>query len=564
MFEFKIAAQGGPARVGMLTLPHGAVETPVFMPVGTQGSVRALSPNDLRSAGATLVLANTYHLHVRPGEQVVGALGGLHRFMAWDRPLLTDSGGFQVVSLEGFRRVDDDGVEFQSHVDGGRRTLTPERATEIQWALGADIAMAFDHVVRGGADGATARDALERTMRWLERCGRRHEELKASYDATSLRRKSSPGEDVQRSVVASCNQTLWPILQGGTHLELRTEGLRRILEPGTWTGLAIGGLSVGEPKAVMYDMLERLEPKLPAIPRYLMGVGFPEDLVAAVERGVDLFDCVAPTRNGRNGSAFTPDGPVNIRNAEHREDPRPLDATCDCETCTTFSRGYLRHLFMAEELLGLRLLSLHNVRYLIRLAGEMRAAIRGAPSAPGPRSGAAATCTRDPHDRARTVCSAVRSLRPECRRRNDRLPGPDRRPDRDLLLHADPPAAPAAGAAPPAARVAATRRSHRHLGGHHRRGRAPEGRRSHGEERRVALDRPALQHREHHEPFGRGRQAAVTIRQLHLLGSPVLLQRSTPVAAVDDAVRRLVDDLFETMHAAKGVGLAANPNGVAP
>src|SRR5882724_2247037 len=354
MFDFVIHATSGPARAGTLTLPHGAVETPVFMPVGTQGSVRALSPNDLRGAGATLVLANTYHLHVRPGEQVVEKLGGLHRFMGWDRPLLTDSGGFQVFSLEGSRRVDDDGVEFQSHVDGSHRTLTPERATEIQWVLGADIAMAFDHVVPGGADMATARDALERTLRWLERCRKRHAELKASLDT----------------------QALWPILQGGAHLELRTEGLRRILDLGLWTGLAIGGLSVGEPKAVMYDMLERLEPKLPTLPRYLMGVGFPEDLVAAVERGVDLFDCVAPTRNGRNGSAFTPDGPVNIRNAEHRDDPRPLDATCDCETCTTFSRGYLRHLFMAEELLGLRLLSLHNVRYLIRLAEAMRAAIR--------------------------------------------------------------------------------------------------------------------------------------------------------------------------------------------
>src|SRR6266446_2207877 len=376
MFDFWIDAQSGSARSGSLTLPHGTVETPMFMPVGTQATVRTLSPADLKAVGAQIVLANTYHLHVRPGEDVIAQLGGLHKFMAWERPLLTDSGGFQVFSLEGFRRVDDDGVEFQSHVDGGRRTLTPERATEIQWVLGADIAMAFDHVVPGGADGATTRDALERTMRWLERCGRRHEELKASYDATSLRRKSSPGEDVQRSVVASCNQTLWPILQGGTHLELRTEGLRRILELGTWTGLAIGGLSVGEPKAVMYEMLERLEPKLPAIPRYLMGVGFPEDLVAAVERGVDLFDCVAPTRNGRNGSAFTPDGPINIRNAGFREDAGPLDPACDCETCREYSRGYLRHLFTADELLGLRLLSLHNVRFLIRLAGAMRAAIR--------------------------------------------------------------------------------------------------------------------------------------------------------------------------------------------
>src|SRR5437867_3656386 len=377
MFEFTVDATYAAARTGRLALPHGTVVTPCFMPVGTQGTVRALSPADLKAAGAQLVLANTYHLHVRPGEQVVERLGGLHRFMGWDRPLLTDSGGFQVFSLEGFRRVHQDGVEFQSHVDGGRRYLTPERATEIQWVLGADIAMAFDHVVPGGSDAATARDALERTLQWLVRCARRHAELKALADATTVRHKSSPGDDVQRSVVASCNQTLWPILQGGAHLELRTEGLRRILELGDWTGVALGGLSVGEPKPVMYEILAALEPRLPrALPRYLMGVGFPEDLVAAVERGVDLFDCVAPTRNGRNGSAFTPDGPVNIRNAEHREDARPLDATCDCETCTTFSRGYLRHLFVAEELLGLRLLSLHNVRFLIRLAAAMRAAIR--------------------------------------------------------------------------------------------------------------------------------------------------------------------------------------------
>src|SRR3989442_329254 len=285
MFEFTLDATSGSARAGTLTLPHGTVETPLFMPVGTQGTVRALSPNDLRAAGATMVLANTYHLHVRPGEHVVEQLGRLHRFMGWDRPLLTDSGGFQVFSLEGFRRVDEAGVEFQSHVDGSRRTLTPERATEIQWTLGADVAMAFDHVVPGGADEATARDALERTLRWLERCRKRHQEL------------------------ADGRQTLWPILQGGTHPDLRTEGLHRILDLGPWTGLAIGGMSVGEPKAVMYDMLERLEPKLPALPRYLMGVGFPEDLVAAVERGVDLFDCVAPTRHGRNGSGLPPPRP---------------------------------------------------------------------------------------------------------------------------------------------------------------------------------------------------------------------------------------------------------------
>ena len=361
MFDFIVHATSGRARTGTLTLPHGTVETPVFMPVGTQGTVRALSPMDLKSVGADIVLANTYHLHVRPGEDVVAKLGGLHQFMAWDRPLLTDSGGFQVFSLEGFRRVDDDGVEFQSHVDGGRRTLTPERATEIQWTLGADIAMAFDHVAPGQADEATSRDALERTLRWLERCARKHDEL------TNRPAAHPPGR-----------QTLWPILQGGSHSELRNESLQRTLDLSPWTGIAIGGLSVGEPKPVMHAMLETLEPRLPqALPRYLMGVGFPEDLVAAVERGVDLFDCVAPTRNGRNGSAFTPDGPLNIRNAGFREDAAPLDPSCDCETCTTFSRGYLRHLFLAEELLGLRLLSLHNVRFLIRLATAMRAAIRG-------------------------------------------------------------------------------------------------------------------------------------------------------------------------------------------
>jgi queuine tRNA-ribosyltransferase len=373
MFEFTVAAPSGPARAGGLALPHGTVDTPCFMPVGTQGSVRALSPHDLRAVGAQIVLANTYHLHVRPGEDVVAQLGGLHQFMAWDRPLLTDSGGFQVFSLEGFRRVDDDGVEFQSHIDGARRRLTPERATEIQWTFGADVAMAFDHVVPGGADEAVARDAMDRTMRWLERCAKRHGELLEGCKVGKVDGDSTP---FQPSNFPTFRQTLWPILQGGAHPQLRREALDRVLSLGDWTGLAIGGLSVGEPKPVMYRTLEDLEPRLPASrPRYLMGVGFPEDLVAAVERGVDLFDCVAPTRMGRNGTAFTPDGPLNIRNAVHRTAREPLDTGCDCETCTTYSRGYLRHLFAAEELLGLRLLSLHNVRYLIRLAGLMRQAI---------------------------------------------------------------------------------------------------------------------------------------------------------------------------------------------
>jgi queuine tRNA-ribosyltransferase len=381
MFAFLVEATCGPARTGRLELPHGTVETPAFMPVGTQGTVRALSPNDLRGVGATLVLANTYHLHVRPGEQVIARLGGLHRFMGWDRPLLTDSGGFQVFSLAGTRRVDEAGVEFQSHVDGSRRTLTPERATEIQWLLGSDVAMALDHVVPGEADRATARDAAERTLRWLDRCAQRHRALAAGGAAAGPHGPGTapapPRAPTSQPAAPPTCQTLWPILQGGTHVELRTEALRRMLELGAWTGLALGGLAVGEPKPVMLDVLAALEPRLPpAVPRYLMGVGFPEDLVAAVERGVDLFDCVAPTRHGRNGSAFTADGPLNIRNADYREDPRPLDASCDCEACTAVSRGYLRHLFVAKELLGLRLLSLHNVRYLIRLAAEMRAAIR--------------------------------------------------------------------------------------------------------------------------------------------------------------------------------------------
>jgi queuine tRNA-ribosyltransferase len=400
MFEFWIDSQSGAARSGSLTLPHGTVETPVFMPVGTQATVRTLSPADLKAVGAQIVLANTYHLHVRPGEDVIEKLGGLHKFMAWERPLLTDSGGFQVFSLEGFRQVDEDGVEFQSHVDGGRRKLTPESVMEIQARLGADIAMAFDHVIPGGSDEATARDALERTLRWLARCKARHAELAGVHDGTTARLHAGD-EGVRRADVPTGNQTLWPIVQGGTLPALRTECLDRILELGPWTGIAIGGLSVGEPKDKMYATIDVLESRLPVtLPRYLMGVGFPADLVAAVERGVDLFDCVAPTRGGRNGAAFTPDGTLNIRNAGFRTDDRPLDASCDCETCTTYSRGYLRHLFVAGELLGLRLLSLHNVRYLIRLAAEMREVIqRGgnafATWAEDWRARAAATTTRE-------------------------------------------------------------------------------------------------------------------------------------------------------------------------
>jgi len=355
VFEFELIATDGPARAGRWHLPHGTVETPCFMPVGTNGTVRALAPSDLKDIGASLILGNTYHLHLRPGEDVVARLGGLHRFMGWDGPILTDSGGFQVFSLEGFRKVSDEGVEFRSHVDGSTRFLSPERVMEIEWALGPDVAMAFDHVLPGQSPHADQREALDRTLRWLERCRRTHEELRRGD---------------------SSRQCLVPIIQGGTFTDLRRASLQGILALGDWRALAVGGLSVGEPKEAMRAVLQDLETVLPrGLPRYLMGVGFPEDVVASIGLGMDLADCVAPTRMGRNGTAFTDDGPVNIRNARFREDDAPLDAGCDCETCRTFSRGYLRHLFAAQELLGLRLLSLHNVRYLIRLAGRAREAV---------------------------------------------------------------------------------------------------------------------------------------------------------------------------------------------
>lgn len=352
MFRFDIEGTSGPARAGRLDLPHGEVLTPAFMPVGTYGAVRGLHPHEVEQAGAQIILGNTYHLHLRPGEETVRAMGGLNRFSSWPRPMLTDSGGFQVFSLAGLRTIEEGGVEFTSHIDGSVRTLTPESSMDIQWALGADVAMAFDHVVPGQASWALAEEGMERTLRWLDRCKARHGELVASI------------------------QTLWPIIQGGTHPDLRLRSLEGTLARGPWTGIAIGGLSVGEPKPVMHRVLEDFARALPADrPRYLMGVGFPEDLVEGIARGVDLFDCVAATRNGRHGSAWTSVGRVNIRKAEHRTADQPLDPACDCTTCARFSRGYLRHLFVAGEMLGLRLVSLHNVRFLIRIGELARAAI---------------------------------------------------------------------------------------------------------------------------------------------------------------------------------------------
>jgi queuine tRNA-ribosyltransferase len=351
MFEFRVDGTAGVARAGTLTLPHGEVRTPAFMPVGTHAVVRGLSATDVRRTGAQIILGNTYHLHLRPGADVVQAMGGLHRFTTWDGPMLTDSGGFQVFSLEGLRRIEEQGVEFQSHIDGSLHLLTPERAVEIQWQLGADVAMAFDHVVPGQASFEAACDGMERTLRWLDRCKARHAELAA-------------------------RQTLWPIIQGGIHDELRLRSVEGTLARGPWTGVAIGGLSVGEAKPVMHRIIELVIPALPpAMPRYLMGVGFPPDLLEGIARGIDLFDCVAATRNGRHGTAWLPEGRLNVRGAALKESTAPLDPTCDCETCTTYPRGYLRHLFVVEDILGLRLVSIHNLRFLVRLAEQARAHI---------------------------------------------------------------------------------------------------------------------------------------------------------------------------------------------
>ena len=355
-FTFALEATAGAARAGTLTLPHGSVPTPAFMPVGTHGVVRGLSAADVRRTGARIILGNTYHLHLRPGESVIRNMGGLHRFTGWERPMLTDSGGFQVFSLEQLRTISESGVEFRSHVDGTWRRLTPERATEIQWDLGADIAMAFDHVVPGGAPRELAEEGMERTLRWLARCREEHERMTQG-------RGGSP-------------QSLWPIIQGGTYDDLRLRSLEGTLARGPWTGIAIGGLSVGEPKPVMHRVLEVLEPGLPReVPRYLMGVGFPADLLEGIARGVDLFDCVAATRNGRHGTAWLPTGRINVRGAALKGSTEPLDPECDCEACTTVSRGYLRHLFVVEDMLGLRLVSIHNVRFLVRLGEQARARI---------------------------------------------------------------------------------------------------------------------------------------------------------------------------------------------
>jgi queuine tRNA-ribosyltransferase len=376
MFEFQLQRTEGLARAGVLTLPHGQVETPAFMPVGTHAVVRGLSAGDVRRTGAQIILGNTYHLHLRPGEEVIGRMGGLNRFTTWDRPMLTDSGGFQVFSLHGLRRISENGVEFQSHIDGTSRVLTPERAMEIQWRLGADVAMAFDHVVPGQSSAEAACEGMERTLRWLDRCKNAHAELQRGSEAAGQQLPNDAGVSAPLPRCPAGPQALWPIIQGGVHDELRMRSLEGTLERGPWTGIAIGGLSVGEPKPVMHHILEHLEPGLPRdIPRYLMGVGFPADLLEGIARGVDLFDCVAATRNGRHGTAWLPSGRINVKGAALKGSSEPLDPGCDCETCTTYPRGYLRHLFVVEDMLGLRLISIHNIRFLVRLGEQARAHI---------------------------------------------------------------------------------------------------------------------------------------------------------------------------------------------
>ena len=358
-FDFTVEATSGAARAAQFVTPHGVVHSPAFMAVGTLASVKALDPDDLHAMDAQMILANAYHLHLRPGDELIRELGGLHKFMHWPGPILTDSGGFQVFSLATLRTIDENGVEFRSHIDGSKRRFTPESVMRIERNLGADVIMQFDHVIPGQSDASIARDASERSLRWLARCRDAFEQL--------TRDDPIPGQS---------EQALFPIVQGGIHAALRREAAVAIRDMGNWKGFGIGGLSVGEAKPDMYRILDVVHEVLPTNrPRYLMGVGFPEDLVEGVRRGVDIFDCVAPTRMGRNGTVFTREGRLNIKRAEFRNDRAPLDAECDCAACSRFSRAYLRHLFLADEILGLRLLSLHNVHFLVMLMRQARNAL---------------------------------------------------------------------------------------------------------------------------------------------------------------------------------------------
>lgn len=336
------------ARAGILHTPHGDILTPTYMPVGTQATVKGVMPKDLKDAQTQILLSNTYHLYMRPGEELVKKAGGLHKFMAWDRPILTDSGGFQVFSLAKLNKITEEGVYFSSHIDGSKHFFTPEKAMDIENALGADIIMAFDDCSPFGATYAEAKAAMERTLKWLERCYKHHNDPK---------------------------QALFPIVQGNVFKDLRHESLIRTL-PYAKYGFGIGGLSVGEPKEVMYEVLDSMLPFYPEnMPRYLMGVGSPDCLIEGVFRGVDMFDCVLATRVGRNGTALTSYGKAVIRNGEYKEDFSVLDPECDCYACKNYTKAYLRHLINAGEMLGGMMLSLHNITYLNKLMRDARNAI---------------------------------------------------------------------------------------------------------------------------------------------------------------------------------------------
>lgn len=348
--KFTIQATDGQARRASLVTKHGVVQTPIFMPVGTQGSVKALAPHDLTDAGAQIILGNTYHLYLRPGDELLARGGGLHRFASWDRPILTDSGGFQVFSLKEIRKITEQGVEFRSHLDGGKHFFSPEKVMSIQQNIGSDIMMVLDECVAYGQDYDYTAKSLELTTRWARRCRQAHP-------------KGTNG------------QLLFGIVQGGFFKDLRERSLEQLSEI-DFDGMAIGGLSVGESIPEMYDMLNHIAPMLPPDkPRYLMGVGTPLDILEGIGAGVDMFDCVLPTRNARNGTLYTSRGKVNIRRAEYREDDSPLDPDCSCYTCRTFSKAYLRHLYVAQELLSYRLNSLHNITFFLTLARKAREAI---------------------------------------------------------------------------------------------------------------------------------------------------------------------------------------------
>jgi queuine tRNA-ribosyltransferase len=377
--QFTVTHTEGQARRGVLHTPHGVIETPVFMPVGTRGAVKAITHRDLEDAGAQIILGNTYHLHLRPGDDLIARAGGLHRFIGWPHPILTDSGGYQVFSLAQMRRVTEDGVQFRSHLDGALCALSPEKATDIQAQLGSDIAMVLDECVATGPRDERrearesripdpsrpaprdARPAMDRSVRWAQRCRERF-----------LALKQGPVDGV---IVTNPGQAQFGIIQGGTDPALRVESVERTVEIG-FEAYAIGGLSVGEPVDVMYDVVGHTAPRLPADrPRYLMGTGLPDDLVECVARGVDMFDCVLPTRNARNGQLLTASGVIVIKNARYAEDPEPPDPACGCYTCRHFSRAYLRHLFSSGEMTAATLMTVHNLYFYLDLMRRIREAL---------------------------------------------------------------------------------------------------------------------------------------------------------------------------------------------